>query len=321
MQATVRVRVEDADGHSFGTGTIIDVHGQDALVLTCGHIFRDSQGKGRIVVDLFAPGATGPVLGELIHYDLKRDLALVGLRTSMNITAVPVAGAGWRVTAGERLFSVGCNHGDDPTVMSGRLKAVNKYLGPENLTVEGRPTEGRSGGGLFTYDGRLVGVCNAADPEIEEGLYAAFPSIHRHLDENQLSFVYRGTPEADVQLAGGPAPSTSATYAETVDAANDQWSSVAGRAESAFPSQAADGAMKGEPHEAEVICIIRTRDDPGSKSQVVVLERPSREFLSQLGEERRAQVGRQMTQMRVPPGGRARGLAPDDTSTAESTGS
>ena len=56
LQATVRVRVTDPDGTSKGTGTIIDLHGDEALILTCGHIFRASQGSGQIEVDLFAPG-------------------------------------------------------------------------------------------------------------------------------------------------------------------------------------------------------------------------------------------------------------------------
>ena len=38
---------------SLGTGTVIDCRQGEALILTCGHIFRDSAGKGRIEVDLF----------------------------------------------------------------------------------------------------------------------------------------------------------------------------------------------------------------------------------------------------------------------------
>ena len=53
LEATVRLRVVDATGVSHGTGTIIDVHGDEALVLTCGHIFRESQGRGEIFVELF----------------------------------------------------------------------------------------------------------------------------------------------------------------------------------------------------------------------------------------------------------------------------
>ncbi len=287
---------------------MIDVHGQDALILTCGHIFRDSQGRGTIVVDLFAEGAASSVAGELIHYDLKRDLALVGVRTTARITPVPVAGPTSQIAPGQPLFSVGCNHGEDPTVMSGRLKAVNKYLGPENLTVEGRPVEGRSGGGLFSYQGVLLGVCNAADPEINEGLYAAFPSIHRHLDDCRLSFVYREPSVDSEQMAqssglgrSGQPPVSTPPLSPQPTVPTDRWSSVAQASTAGFPAQLTSGLSAAAANDAEVICIIRPRDEPASKSRVVVLDRPSREFLSQLNEERRAQGDRQMTQMRVAP--------------------
>ena len=58
MAATARLRVEDGEGVSWGTGTVIDSRQGEALILTCGHIFRDSDGKGRVEVDLF--GADGP---------------------------------------------------------------------------------------------------------------------------------------------------------------------------------------------------------------------------------------------------------------------
>ncbi|MFM8890454.1 MAG: trypsin-like peptidase domain-containing protein, partial [Planctomycetia bacterium] len=75
--ATARLLVEDSQGVSRGTGTVIDCRQGEALILTCGHIFRDSRGKGRVEVDLF--GADGPrgVAGQVVAWDLKRDLALV----------------------------------------------------------------------------------------------------------------------------------------------------------------------------------------------------------------------------------------------------
>ena len=197
MNASVRLRVDDAKGHSFGTGTIVDVHGQDALILTCGHIFRDSKGQGRITVELFAPGAEKSLAGELIRYDLDRDVALVGIKTRSRLAPIRIAGPSYAVRQGQPVFSIGCNHGDDPTVMRGRINAVNKYLGPDNLTASGRPVDGRSGGGLFSADGYLVGVCNAADPQSEEGLYAAYRSIHDELDQSGLSFVYQSRPRID----------------------------------------------------------------------------------------------------------------------------
>ena len=84
-----------------------------------------------------------------------------------------------------------------------RVTSVDKYLGPANVQVAGQPVQGRSGGGLFALDGTLLGVCNAADPEDNEGLFAALPSIHEHLDEAGLAFVYRHVyPGTENELAG-----------------------------------------------------------------------------------------------------------------------
>ena len=84
--ATVRIKVEDATGFGFGTGTIIDTHDGESLAVTCGHIFRESKGQGKITADVFSAGASQSVAGQLIAYDLDRDIALISLRTG---TAVP----------------------------------------------------------------------------------------------------------------------------------------------------------------------------------------------------------------------------------------
>ena len=63
LEASVRLTIEDRDGFSYGSGTIIDARQGEALVLTCGHIFRDSQGKGKILVDVFGPQPTAKLEG------------------------------------------------------------------------------------------------------------------------------------------------------------------------------------------------------------------------------------------------------------------
>ncbi|MFM8577386.1 MAG: thioredoxin family protein [Planctomycetaceae bacterium] len=52
LATSARLRVEDGKGASWGTGTVIDCRQGEALILTCGHIFRDSAGGGRVEVDL-----------------------------------------------------------------------------------------------------------------------------------------------------------------------------------------------------------------------------------------------------------------------------
>ena len=89
--ATVRLRVHDGHGYGAGTGTVIDTHGDQALVLTCGHLFRENKGEGKIEVDLYVAGETRTVLGELLDYDADtRDVALVAIRPGCRIQAVQV---------------------------------------------------------------------------------------------------------------------------------------------------------------------------------------------------------------------------------------
>ena len=80
LAASVRLRVEDPNGRSCGSGTIIDNRNGLALVLTCGHLFRDSGGKGPISVDLFDASGMQTVEGKLFSYDLTRDVGLVVIR-------------------------------------------------------------------------------------------------------------------------------------------------------------------------------------------------------------------------------------------------
>jgi thiol-disulfide isomerase/thioredoxin len=191
IQATARLRVQDPNGASWGTGTVIDCRQGEALILTCGHIFRDSVGEGAIEVDLFGNAAAGRLAGQMVSYDLDRDLALVSVFTEADLDPVKIGPVGRPREVGECVVTIGCDGGRDPTMHVSRVASVDKYLGPANVQVAGQPVQGRSGGGLFSIDGTLLGVCNAADPEDNEGLFAALPSIHEHLDEAGLAFVYR----------------------------------------------------------------------------------------------------------------------------------
>jgi thiol-disulfide isomerase/thioredoxin len=340
LAATVRLKVDDATGHSYGTGTLIDSRQGAALILTCGHIFRDSAGKGIIHVDMFAPGAPRDLPGKLITYDLTTDLALVMINPPGEVTIAPVAPAGFQAQVGQDVVTVGCDNGTDPTVHHSQVAAVNKYVGPPNIEVAGMPTEGRSGGGLFTADGRVIGVCNAADPEDNEGLFAALPSIQAQLTEQGLAFVFEsGTalaqdrqpgdvPEMPAEMPEGRPARAIATSATSSNGATETGQSdpsaaaplvtlpgpgavatqpVVQAVPESMPTatpQAVPAELAGlEPHliqahGAEVICVVRARDQ-GGKSQVIVLEQVSGEFMEQLLVESRVQEARQLTSARV----------------------
>lgn len=310
LAATARLRVDDGQGVSWGTGTVIDCRQGEALILTCGHIFRDSQGQGRVEVDLFGAGGPRGLAGQVISWDLKRDLALVSVFTDAKVEPVKVGGVQRVTAAGEAVVTVGCNGGKDPTIHHSRVTAVDKYLGPANVQVAGQPVQGRSGGGLFGTDGTLLGVCNAADPTDNEGLFAALPAIHEQLDEAGLAFVYRSVyPSGTVADAAGPAvPSMPAEMPPVSFDRRDRGGALptastgeplpqpptTTAATGAAPAQrtAANSLSDGEralldhvrQHEgkAEVICIVRPHGAPQAASEVFVLEGASRDFVKEL---------------------------------------
>jgi thiol-disulfide isomerase/thioredoxin len=205
LAATVRLKVEDEQGWGVGTGTIIDTHFDEksqqyeALVLTCGHLFKSTGGKGKIEVDLFAPGARSPVQGELLDYDEHLDVALVSIWPGAKVIPAAVAAPADVVRPHDPVFTSGCSEGKDPTIERSKIHAVNRYSNRPNLTVGGRPAQGRSGGGLFNERGMLIGVCNADDPQDGEGIYAGLAAVHGQLDKFNLQAVY----QRDAALAAG----------------------------------------------------------------------------------------------------------------------
>ena len=146
LAATVRLRVDETQSHAYGTGTIIDSRSGQALVITCGHLFRESKGKGPVTVELFEPvpggvRAAGQVR-QVISYNLERDIALVGIWPSRPVAVAPVAPKGSEIGRGDRVVSVGCSNGDDPTPLATRITQLDRYQGPAEHRSPGR-TRGR----------------------------------------------------------------------------------------------------------------------------------------------------------------------------------
>ena len=213
LDVTVRISVEDATGRSYGTGTLIDTREGDALIVTCGHLFRGDSAQGKITIEIFESTPTGlrmieQLPGKLESYDLDRDVGLLSIRPRTQVKVARVAAAfGERVN--DRIWSVGCDRGADPTVRSSRVTAIDRYQGPPNIEAAGAPVEGRSGGGLFNVQGELVGVCFAADNEGDEGLYSGLASVHAEIDNLGMQSIY--APSTNTQLASPQASPFSAT--------------------------------------------------------------------------------------------------------------
>ena len=294
LQATVRLKVEERGGYSYATGTIIDTHGEEALVLTCGHLFRESKGKGKVMVDLFAAGAKGPVPGTVIAYDADdADIGFVSIRPGIPVKPVMVAAAGHRSQIGERVFSIGCDHGQPPSIRNSKVTHIDRYQGAPNIEVAGQPVLGRSGGGLFTEQGLLIGVCNAADEQDDEGIYAALRTIQRQLDKIGQQRVYQRSsnhrlaeaiPPHNARLDLPPRqaspPPLPMNMPRVVQPVRYDEAPLSPTQNQRMQQQRLRDLLSQLQRGAEVICIVRPRDGQG-RNEVIVLDRSSLEPLHQ----------------------------------------
>jgi hypothetical protein len=308
LSSTVRLTVEDTKARSHGTATIIDAREGEALLITCGHLFRDSKGQAPVNVELYEVGPQGlrvveTVQGRVVCYDLERDVAFVSIRPSQPVCVAAVAPHRTQVAKGDLAASVGCSNGQDPTVLSTRITWLDRYQGPPNIETSGAPVEGRSGGGLFNEQGQLVGVCFAADYEGNRGLYAGLQSIHDELDRLGLRDVYAKQAAGAVAdnsesgiapMAAGPlvrgqelsATDTSSAVGTTAPpigpiGATPQDGSASGAQNLSSDEHAALEEVLGRATKRKVIVIVQP-ETPDGESEVFALGDVSPEFVEEL---------------------------------------
>ena len=200
--ATVRVQVEGRSTkggravREVGTGTIVHSVPTETLVLTCAHFFLDLQREGSsVTVETFEGDRPQAYSATVVGGNHSLDLALIRITPKRTLPVVPVAASSPELAVGQELVSFGCDLGNPPTRLDMKLVAINRYLGPGNLVCTTDPVSGRSGGGLYSQSGELVGVCSCAEREKSEGLYVAWSAIVSLLKELKLENLLQGTAE------------------------------------------------------------------------------------------------------------------------------
>lgn len=191
INCTTRISIQDPDhGHSVGSGTIIDRLAGEALILSCAHILKASDTKGPIIVETFVcingkAEMEDAFRGYLVAHDFEKDVSLISIKDPKGTKFLDVY-PNEHPAVGTEAISCGCSLSRNPTVLFGEVRHINRYQGPENIEVSSAPAEGRSGGGVFDRQGRLFGVCYAADHECNEGLYSGPANIYYILGKVNL---------------------------------------------------------------------------------------------------------------------------------------
>jgi len=127
IQATARLRVQDPNGASWGTGTVIDCRQGEALILTCGHIFRDSVGEGSIEVDLFGDPPDHPIDVLGIHLHLTQQVHLRPERRDLLLFRSPQPSHGLGKVDCSRVRRIYLETADSGTMKRLRLPADDLY--------------------------------------------------------------------------------------------------------------------------------------------------------------------------------------------------
>ena len=225
---------------------------------------------------------------------------------------------------GDPVLSIGCDNGREPSVRNSHVKSTDKFLPPPNIQVAGQPVEGRSGGGLFTAAGLLIGVCNAADPTDNEGLYAGLGSIHGEIARKGLTQMMiaplaarPNRPEPMAMANTMPVLNMDRAAPRVVPTSSDDPRGPIGGAPASVPLTPAERSVlekvRGAAGDAEVICIIKPLKDPHAMSEIVVVDRASQDLLRQLAAERRSQTAKRITPLDVPPAAVSQPAPPQPT--------
>jgi thiol-disulfide isomerase/thioredoxin len=311
LAASVRIRVRDSQGEDVGSGTIIDSRLGTTTILTCGHIFRNWDRQATIEIDYFRDGQMETAAGRRVFHNLADDVGLI----SMNVDPLPscrVAAPETKLVKGLPVVSVGCSNGDKPTAQTLKITALNRYLGGDNIEVGGMPAQGRSGGGLFTRDGQLIGVCSGADSHHHEGLYMGLKTVQTLLDRCSLAHLYRPVgPGAGAPQLAGKMPGNGDLDPSDPESTMEDDGRLADARSPKVPGtpdvRLAPGAKSRDRHpenpdgtgadeekirealeqagDAEVVCIIRPINQPRAASRIVILNRASRRFVDYLADE------------------------------------
>ena len=162
-------QVYEAEGS--GSGVILT---EDGYIATCAHVVEDATSIKVTLNDDTEYTAT------LVGSDKRNDVAIIKIDAT-NLTPAQI-GDSDMLTVGEDVIAIGNPLGElRGTATSGIISALRRPVVIENVEMELVQTDaaispGNSGGGLFSSNGKLIGIVNAkASDSNAEGLGFAIP--------------------------------------------------------------------------------------------------------------------------------------------------
>ena len=188
-----------------GSGTMVyyDSKKNYVYVISCGHLFSRGRGSNdgqQVYIEVFYQGTTklqSPkrYVGEVVCHvwgddsSTVYDCSLLRFHPDWkNVICAPIGPIDFPYTSGVWLHSVGCDNRSETAhyLVSCIHEQMNGGV-TEIVTQHNAPRGGRSGGGLFSENGELVGICSRGGGNV--GYWTSLKQIHRFLKEEGCAFV------------------------------------------------------------------------------------------------------------------------------------
>lgn len=194
----VGIVVTDEKGMERGTGsgTLVSA---DGWVLTAGHV---GQAPGRKVTVLLADGTAMPALTAGQHFGPDGDVGLLKVDAGSRRLPFAELGSSAALATGDAVLALGHPLGPErnpwrpPPLRVGHVIARDGWV----LAIDAPLSPGDSGGGVFSLDGRLVGVNSAAAARPDMNLAATVESAKERMEslrEGLASGEYLADPSKD----------------------------------------------------------------------------------------------------------------------------
>ena len=250
--AVVRIYVIEKGSQSLGSGTLVDLRGPYALVVTNWHVIREAAGEISVVFpDGFRSAA------RVVQHDVDWDLAALSIWRP-NVSPVPISAEPPK--PGDVLTIAG--YGSDGTFRAASGPCT-QYLAPsqqhphEIVELKAVARQGDSGGPIFNTRGELAGVLFGSVDDTTSGSFG--PRVQKFLEP----LLKMG---AEVTAPPGSGPPAAVAETPTTPAA----------APAAPPGAAIDDQLKSlnptTPAQTAAPLAAIAADDPGLSDQAYQIE-------------------------------------------------
>lgn len=203
--AVARIIVNEGDGTSVGSGTLVDAHGAYGLVVTNWHVVRDVKGPVSVVFpDGFRSAA------QILKVDRDWDLAALAV---WRPSAAPVPLARQAPRPGDLLTIAGYGAGQYRST-SGHCTqyvAPEEHLPYEMVELAAAARQGDSGGPIFNERGELAGVLFGSTGRTTSGSFSGrverfLDSVRTSLRQPDYGAIAQRGPDAGSQAPSGAPP-------------------------------------------------------------------------------------------------------------------